>query len=50
MGAAGDELQRFLEEIRWFFKVRPAYVVPEKVMPSRAARCYRRDERRSRRR
>ena len=24
VGAAGDELQRFLEEIRWLFEARPA--------------------------
>ena len=24
VGAAGDELQRFLEKIRWFFETRPA--------------------------
>ena len=51
-GAAGDELQRFSEEIRWLFEKRP-FMMPrqEKVSPSRAARGYTnwREERRSRR-
>ena len=28
MGAAGDELQRFLEEIRWLFEAKPALKMP----------------------
>ena len=45
-------LQRFLEEIFWLFEAMPALKKPcqKKIMPSRAAGCYRRDERMSRRR
>ena len=28
MGAAGDELQRFFEEIHWLFEARPALKMP----------------------
>ena len=30
VGAAGDELQRFLEEIRWLFEARPALMLCQK--------------------
>ena len=51
-GAAGDELQRFLEEICWLFVTRLVLMpCPKKVLPSRAAQGYMnwREERRSRR-
>ena len=50
VGAAGDELQHFSDEIRWLFETRPALMLcQKKVMPSRAARGYRRDRQRLRR-
>ena len=51
-GAAGDELQRFSNEIRWLFEQSP-FLMPRQdiVSPSRAARGYRnsREDQRSRR-
>ena len=48
----GDELQRFLEEIRCPFEARPALntLCRERVLPSRVARGDKREERMSRRR
>ena len=51
-GPAGEELQGFSEEIRWFFEERQVLMpCQEKVSPSRAARGYinSREEQRSRR-
>ena len=45
-------MQRFLEDICWLFEAIQALkmLCQKKVMPSRAAGCYRRGERMSRRR
>ena len=38
MGAAGDELQRFSEEIRWLSEARPALKMPCQEKPCRLER------------